>query len=60
MYSSSLSHAQTKEYLPLLAEKKLLDYHEDSRRYKITRRGQHFLKLYEDVDEMLKVTPTTK
>ena len=60
MYNSFLSFNQIKEYLSLLSSSKLLEYHEGSRKYKTTTKGKHFLKLYENVDELLKAVPRSK
>jgi predicted transcriptional regulator len=60
MYNSFLSFNQIKEYLSLLTSSGLLEYHEGNRKYKTTTKGKHFLKLYENVDELLKAVPQSK
>jgi predicted transcriptional regulator len=60
MYNSFLSFNQIKEYLSLLVTSALLEYHEGNRKYKTTTKGKRFLKLYENVDELLKTVPHSK
>jgi predicted transcriptional regulator len=60
MYNAFLSFNQIKEYLSLLASSRLLEYHEGNRKYKTTTKGKHFLKLYENVDELFKTVPHSK
>ena len=60
MYNSFLSFNQIKEYLSLLVTSGLLEYHEGNRKYKTTIKGKRFLKLYENVDELLKTVPQSK
>ncbi len=60
MYNSFISFNQIKEYLTLLDQNGLLEYREGNRKYKTTKKGNRFLKLYENVDELLKITSTTK
>ena len=60
MYNSFLSFNQIKEYLSLLVTNGLLEYHEGNRKYKTTNKGKRFLKLYENVDELLKTIPQSK
>jgi len=60
MYNSFISFNQIKEYLTLLDQNGLLEYHEGNRKYKTTKKGNRFLKLYENVDELLKISSTTK
>lgn len=60
MYNSFMSFNQIKEYLTLLVQNGLLEYHEGNRKYKTSKKGNRFLMLYENVDELLKITSTTK
>ncbi len=55
MYNSFLSFNQMKEYLGLLVHSGLLEYHAENRKYKTTKKGNHFLKLYDNADEFLKI-----
>ena len=60
MYNSFISFNQIKEYLTLLVQNGLLEYHEGNRKYKISKKGNRFLRLYENVDELLNITSKTK
>jgi len=50
MQSAYLSHAQIQEYMKLLQEKGLL-MHEEGAQYKLTEKGLHFLRVYEQISE---------
>ena len=52
MYKAFLSYAQIKEYLPMLLEKNLLELEEDGK-YRTTERGIHFLKMNEEIQELI-------
>jgi len=52
-YRTLLSHSQVKKYLPILLDKQFVSYHQESRVYRVTRRGINFLQLYEQVACML-------
>lgn len=54
MYGAHLSYAQIREYMPSLLENGLLTRtYEQQWLYKISERGMRFLKLYDDLDEMI-------
>ena len=53
MYKAFLSYAQLKEYLTVLIENNLLDYHEGERVYKTTDKGNRFLKIYNQIGEFV-------
>jgi predicted transcriptional regulator len=57
MYESYTSYAQIKEYLPFLVHNGFLEYDEGKRKYRTTKKGKYFLKLYSDVDGSLKAVP---
>ncbi|HEX7033392.1 MAG TPA: winged helix-turn-helix domain-containing protein [Nitrososphaera sp.] len=57
MYSAYLSYAQLKEYLSILLENGLLDYEEGELKYKTTQKGLRFMKIYNEIGEM--VSPET-
>lgn len=52
MYKAFLSYAQIKEYLPMLLEKNLLELEGDGK-YHTTERGIHFLKMNEEIQELI-------
>jgi len=52
MYKAFLSYAQIKEYLPMLLENNLLELKEDGK-YHTTEKGSHFLKMNEEIQELI-------
>ena len=53
MYKAFLSYAQLKEYLSVLIENNLLEYLEGSQTYKTTEKGFNFLKMHNEIGELL-------
>ncbi len=53
MYKAFLSYAQLRECLCVLIENNLLEYLEGSQTYKTTEKGLNFLKLYNEIGELL-------
>jgi predicted transcriptional regulator len=53
MYSAYLSYNQLKEYLSLLIENNLLEYHGGSKIFRTTEKGLKFLKIYNEIGELL-------
>ena len=53
MYSAFLSYAQLKEYLSVLIENNLLEYVEGTQNYKTTEKGLNFLKMNNEIGELL-------
>jgi predicted transcriptional regulator len=58
MYKAYLSFAQLREYLSLLVENNLLEYLEGSKTYKTTEKGFNFLKMHNEIGELLKTKTT--
>jgi predicted transcriptional regulator len=56
MYSAFLSYAQLKEYLSVLIENNLLEYIEGTQTYKTTEKGLNFLKMNNEIGELLQTT----
>ena len=54
MYKALLSHHQLKEYLTLLTGSDLLSYDLDTETFKTTEKGVRFLKIYNQMDELMK------
>jgi predicted transcriptional regulator len=54
MYKAFLSYAQLKEYLSVLIENNLLEYLEGSQVYKTNEKGFNFLKMHNEIGELLK------
>jgi predicted transcriptional regulator len=53
MYSAFLSHSQLQEYLQFLTEKGLIGLDEKRGEYKLTEQGLRFLKVYEDISNIV-------
>ena len=56
MYKAFLSYAQLKEYLSVLIENNLLEYLEGSQRYKTTEKGLNYLKMNNEIGELLQTS----
>ena len=56
MYKAFLSHAQLREYLSVLIENNLIEYVEGSQTYKTTEKGLNFLKMHNEIGELLSST----
>ena len=57
MYKAFLSYAQLREYLSVLIENNLLEYLEGSQTYKTTEKGLNFLKVHNEIGELLQTSP---
>jgi predicted transcriptional regulator len=60
MYAAFLSYAQLKEYLSVLIENNLLEYSNGTQTFKTTEKGLFFLKMYNEIGELLQQTTTIK
>ena len=60
MYKAFLSYNQLKEYLSVLIENNLLEYIEGTQTYKTTEKGINFLKMNNEIGELLQTTTTNK
>ena len=60
MYFAFLSYNQLNEYLSLLIENSLLEYLEGTNKFKTTEKGLYFLKVHNEIGELLPQTTTTK
>jgi predicted transcriptional regulator len=56
MYKAFLSYAQLREYLSVLIEINLLEYLEGSQTYKTTEKGLNFLKMHNEIGELLQTS----
>ena len=56
MYKAFLSYAQLREYLSVLIENNLLEYLEGSQNYKTTEKGFNFLKMHNEIGELLQTS----
>jgi predicted transcriptional regulator len=58
MYFAFLSYNQLKEYLSVLVENNLIEYLEGTNKYKTTEKGLFFLKMHNELEELLPQTTT--
>ena len=56
MYFAFLSYNQLNEYLSILIENNLLEYLDGTRTFKTTEKGLHFLKMHNEMAELLQKT----
>ncbi len=56
MYTAFLSFGQLKEYLSVLVENNLIEYLEGANKYKTTEKGLNFLKMHNQIEELLQTT----
>jgi predicted transcriptional regulator len=55
MYNAFLSYSQLKEYLSLLIENHLLEYHNETKIFRTTEKGLRFLKMNNEIGELLHI-----
>ncbi len=60
MYFAFLSYNQLNEYLSLLIESNLIEYLDGTNKFKTTEKGLYFLKMHNEIGELLPQTTTTK
>jgi predicted transcriptional regulator len=53
MYTAFLSYNQLKDYLSILIENNLIEYLEGTRTFKTTEKGLNFLKMHNEIGELL-------
>jgi predicted transcriptional regulator len=53
MYSAFLSYNQLKDYLSILIENNLIEYLEGTQTFKTTEKGLNFLKMHNEIGELL-------
>ena len=53
MYEAYLSWSQLEEYLSLLISKDLIEYQKESHVYRTTEKGNHLLRLYNQLNELI-------
>ena len=56
MYTSFLSYNQLNEYLSLLTENNLIEYLDGTNKFKTTEKGLFFLKVHNEIGELLQQT----
>ena len=57
MYNAYLSYSQLKEYLSVLIENNLLEYHGGTKIFRTTEKGLKLLKMHNEIGELLHITP---
>jgi predicted transcriptional regulator len=57
MYIAFLSYSQLNEYMSILIENNLLEYIEGARTFRTTEKGLNFLKMHNEMAELLHITP---
>jgi predicted transcriptional regulator len=60
MYIAFLSYAQLNGYLSILIENNLIEYLEGTKTFKTTEKGLNFLKMHNEIGELLKATTVKK
>ena len=58
MYKAFLSYGQLKEYLSVLIENNLIEYLHGTRTFKTTEKGLNYLKMHNEMGELLQQTTT--
>jgi predicted transcriptional regulator len=53
MYSAYLSYAQVQEYIHFLRERQLISFEEESQQYKLTEQGLKFLRVYDEISDIV-------
>ena len=56
MYTAFLSYGQLKEYLSVLIENNLIEYLDGAHKFKTTEKGLNFLKMHNQIEELLQTT----
>ena len=54
MYYAFLSYSQLNEYLSILIENNLIEYLDGTKTFKTTEKGLFFLKIHNEIGELLK------
>jgi predicted transcriptional regulator len=56
MYKAFLSYGQLKEYLSLLIKNNLIEYLDGTKTFKTTEKGLNYLKMHNEIGELLRAT----
>jgi predicted transcriptional regulator len=60
MYNAFLSCTQLKEYLSVLIENNLIEYCDGSHEFRTTEKGLNYLKMHNEIRELLPQTTQVK
>jgi predicted transcriptional regulator len=55
MYTAFLSYAQLKEYLTILVDNNLIEYNDGTQTFKTTTKGLNYLKMHNEISELLPI-----
>lgn len=55
MYLTFTSHKQIKQFLKLLTDNGMLEFDDNQRFYRATKKGLRYLELYREMGELIKV-----
>ena len=58
MYKAFLTYNQLKEYFSILIENNLIEYLDGTHKFKTTEKGLNFLKMHNEIGELLQTTIT--
>ena len=56
MYTAFLSYNQLKDYISMLIENNLIEYLDGTHKFKTTEKGLIFLKMHNEIGELLQTT----
>jgi predicted transcriptional regulator len=56
MYNAFLSYNQLKNYLSVMIENNLIDYHDETQTFITTEKGFNFLKMHNEITELFNIT----
>ena len=56
MYTAFISYNQLKEYISILIENNLIEYLDGTHKFKTTEKGLNFLKMHNEIGELLQTT----
>ena len=55
MYMAFLSYAQLKEYISILVDNNLIEYNDGTQTFKTTEKGLNYLKMHNEISELLPI-----
>jgi predicted transcriptional regulator len=58
MYKAFVSYHQLKGYLEILIENELIEYIAGTKTFRTTEKGLIFLRMHDEIGELLHITPT--
>ena len=58
MYTAVLSYSQLNEYFSMLIENNLIEYLDGAHKFRTTEKGLNFIKMHNQIEELLQTTIT--